>query len=65
MVSKEGYNLVTNVTKGITVDPRQSENTFSFVMNDLRCETQGSQCQAGLFDFPQCDNGKALKNVLC
>ena len=29
-VSKEGYELVTDVTKGITVDARQSENTFSF-----------------------------------
>ena len=29
-VSKEGYELVTDVTKGITVDARQSENVFSF-----------------------------------
>ena len=29
-VSKDGYELVTDVTKGITVDARQSENTFSF-----------------------------------
>ena len=32
-VSKEGYELVTDVTKGITVDPRQSANTYSYVMN--------------------------------
>ena len=32
-VSKEGYELVTDVTKGITVDARQSENTFSFKKN--------------------------------
>ena len=32
-VSKEGYELVTDVTKGITVDARQSENIFSFQQN--------------------------------
>ena len=29
-LTKEGYELVTDVTNGITVDARQSENTFSF-----------------------------------
>ena len=32
-LSKDGYELVTDVTKGITVDARQSENVFSFKMN--------------------------------
>ena len=32
-VEKEGYSLVTDVTQGITVDARQSENTFSFEMS--------------------------------
>ena len=32
-VSKDGYELVTDVTKGITVDARQSENVFSFKKN--------------------------------
>ena len=32
-LSKEGYKLVTDVTDGITVDARQSKNTFSFVKN--------------------------------
>ena len=31
-VSKDGYELVTDVTKGISVDARQSENAFSFQM---------------------------------
>ena len=31
-ISKEGYKLDTDVTNGITVDARQSENTFSFKM---------------------------------
>ena len=29
---KNGYELVTDVTKGITVDARQSENAFPFQM---------------------------------
>ena len=32
-LSKDGYELVTDVTEGITVDARQSENVFSFKMN--------------------------------
>ena len=32
-LSKDGYELVTDVTNGITVDARQSENTFSYKMN--------------------------------
>ena len=32
-LSKEGYELITDVTNGITVDARQSENAFSFKMN--------------------------------
>ena len=32
-VQKEGYTLVTDVTQGIMVDARQSENTFSFEMS--------------------------------
>ena len=32
-LSKNGYKLATDVTKGIMVDARQSENTFSFKMN--------------------------------
>ena len=32
-ISKEGYKLDTDVTNGITVDARQSENAFSFKMN--------------------------------
>ena len=32
-LSKEGYQLVTDVTKGIIVDARQSENQFSFKKN--------------------------------
>ena len=32
-VSKEGYELITDVTNGINVDARQSENAFSFKMN--------------------------------
>ena len=32
-ISKEGYELDTDVTNGITVDARQSENTFSFKKN--------------------------------
>ena len=32
-LSKNGYELVSDVTKGITVDARQSENEFSYTMN--------------------------------
>ena len=32
-LSKEGYQLVTDVKEGITVDARQSENVFSFQKN--------------------------------
>ena len=32
-LSKDGYELITDVTNGITVDARQSENEFSFKMN--------------------------------
>ena len=32
-LSKEGYQLVTDVKEGITVDARQSENEFSYTMN--------------------------------
>ena len=32
-LSKAGYELVTDVTKGIIVDARQSENAFSFKKN--------------------------------
>ena len=32
-VLKEGYELITDVTNGITVDARQSENAFSFKKN--------------------------------
>ena len=32
-ILKEGYKLDTDVTNGITVDARQSENAFSFKMN--------------------------------
>ena len=32
-LSKDGYELITDVTNGITVDARQSENAFSFKMN--------------------------------
>ena len=32
-LSKNGYKLVSDVTKGITVDARQSENEFSYQMN--------------------------------
>ena len=32
-ISKEGYTLDTDVTNGITVDARQSENIFSFKKN--------------------------------
>ena len=32
-VLKEGYELITDVTNGINVDARQSENAFSFKMN--------------------------------
>ena len=32
-VSKEGYELITDVTNGINIDARQSENAFSFKMN--------------------------------
>ena len=32
-VQKEGYSLVTDVTHGIMVDERQSQNTFSFKMS--------------------------------
>ena len=32
-LSKNGYKLVSDVTKGITVDERQSENEFSYTMN--------------------------------
>ena len=31
-VSKEGYELITDVTNGINVDARQSENAFPFQM---------------------------------
>ena len=32
-LKKDGYELVTDVTNGITVDARQSENVFHFKKN--------------------------------